>query len=397
MSGGNNEKKYRFNVNMTPEEILAEVERSISKNNPNIGAVQSAFLKQGPRIFKFAIIYQILNANTNQHHHFALSLQSYKHSKSEGWFRQDERKIHLDDDSDVDEIGLLIKFIAEFKQNLPIKPERFGIVKEEDYSKFIDALKKENWVEDVLEDAEAYMEIVKKGNVELLRDVFRWLMESNTSIQIVEKLRKLDVQSLEEISSLSGIAQLKEFEKIWIENEGNSDEEFWQKKFSEFSWSISKLFVYPVILFEEKAYVGGKVISNKKGNVVDFLYRNNLSGDIAIVEIKTPKSRLLSNEYRQTFSVSAELSGGVNQTLKYKHKLLRSYNYLIEDADKNEKFEVFNPKGILIIGNYEKEINDSKRKEAFELFRSGLSDISIVTFDELFKKVDLLLHVLEGR
>ena len=93
--------------------------------------------------------------------------------------------------------------------------------------------------------------------------------------------------------------------------------------------------------------------------------------------------------------MSNELSGGINQVLKYKHTVLRHYMSLVVDTEEDERFEAFSPKSMLIIGNYEKEINETIKKEAFELFRSSLSDVQIVTFDELFKKVDTLVKLLE--
>lgn len=384
-----------FEGDVTPEEVLAEIERDVSKRNPNIGAIQSIYLKQGPQTFKFAIIYQILNASTGEHHHLSLTLQSFKRLKV-GWFKQEERIIQLDDE-EQDEIGFLIKFIAEFTKGIPIEREKYGLLKQEDYDKYIAAIEGKTSVDDILEDADKYHEIIEKGNIHLFKDLFSWIMSSGNSKEIVERLQELDISSLEDISSLSGIAQLKEFRKIWDAESENGDEEFWQRTFSNFSWSISQLFTYPLILFAEKAYLGGKSVINKKGNLVDFIFLNALSNNVMLIEIKTPTSDLLSSKYRQTFSVSAELSGGINQALKYKHKVLRHYATLTADADENEKFEAFNPKGVLIIGNYKKEINDLIKKEAFELFRSNLSNIEVITFDELFKKVDLLLEILENK
>lgn len=384
-----------FEGDVTPDEVLAEIERDISKKNPNIGAIQSIYLKQGPRTFKFAIIYQILNASTREHHHLSLTLQSFKKLK-EGWFKQDDRIIQLDDE-EQDEIGFLIKFITEFTKGIPIEREKYGLLKQEDYDKYIAVVTGGTTVDDILEDADKYNEVIEKGNIHLFKDLFLWIMLSGNAKEIVERFQELDISSLEDISSLSGIAQLKEFRKVWDAESENGDEEFWQKTFSNFSWSISQLFTYPLILFAEKAYLGGKVVTNKKGNLVDFIYRNALSDNVMLIEIKTPTSNLLNGKYRQTFSISAELSGGINQALKYKHKVLRHYAGLMVDAEENEKFEAFNPKGVLIIGNYEKEINELVKKEAFELFRDNLSNIEVITFDELFKKVDLLLEILENK
>jgi hypothetical protein len=207
-----------FEGDATPEEVLAEIQRDVSQNNPNIGAIQSIYLKEGPRTFKFAIIYQILNASTKEHHHLSLTLQSYRRLIG-GWFRQDERIIQLDDEKQ-DEIGFLIKFIAEFTQKLPIQREKYGLLKQEDYDKYVSAITGGTMVDDVLEDAEKYYEIIKKGDIHLFKDLFHWIMNNGNSIEIVERLQKLDISSLEDISSLSGIAQLKEFRKIWDENSG---------------------------------------------------------------------------------------------------------------------------------------------------------------------------------
>jgi hypothetical protein len=42
---------------------------------------------------------------------------------------------------------------------------------------------------------------------------------------------------------------------------------------------------------------------------------------------------------------------------------------------------------LLLIGNGETELADSKKRDSFELFRSGLHDIEVITFDELFRKI----------
>lgn len=43
----------------------------------------------------------------------------------------------------------------------------------------------------------------------------------------------------------------------------------------------------------------------------------------------------------------------------------------------------------MIIGN-SGELDNGKKRRSFELFRSGLSDVEIVTFDELFLKIERL-------
>jgi hypothetical protein len=50
----------------------------------------------------------------------------------------------------------------------------------------------------------------------------------------------------------------------------------------------------------------------------------------------------------------------------------------------------------VILGNLEEELTSPKQKKSFELFRNGLKDVQIITYDELFKKVEILVNLLEG-
>ena len=43
-----------------------------------------------------------------------------------------------------------------------------------------------------------------------------------------------------------------------------------QRKFLDYF----QIFSYSAVLFQDKAYVGGKGIDNKGGNVIDFIYQN---------------------------------------------------------------------------------------------------------------------------
>jgi len=42
------------------------------------------------------------------------------------------------------------------------------------------------------------------------------------------------------------------------------------------------------------------------------------------------------------------------------------------------------------VGNGEAELTDALKRRSFELFRGGLQNIEIITFDELFKKIEVL-------
>jgi Domain of unknown function (DUF4263) len=156
------------------------------------------------------------------------------------------------------------------------------------------------------------------------------------------------------------------------------------------------MFSFPVIVLEGKAYVGGKNFSNKGGNIVDFLCANGLTRNAALIEIKTPKTKLLGSQYRgDIYNVSTELSGSVLQASNYKKSLLQNYNS-ITSHEEELFFNVFNPKSIIIMGNIQSELVDQRKKKSFELFRTGLSDVQVITYDELFGKVEFLVALLQG-
>ena len=149
-----------------------------------------------------------------------------------------------------------------------------------------------------------------------------------------------------------------------------------------------------MIIINHKAYVGGKGIDNQGGNIVDFIYKNRLTENTVLIEIKTPSTKLLSGPYRDNvFSVSSELSGSVNQILTYKDELQKNYRDLKDQS--KVTFQVFNPKCIVIIGCLETEKFTTIQQRSFEIFRNDLRSVEILTFDELFNKIEQLVRLFQ--
>jgi len=228
------------------------------------------------------------------------------------------------------------------------------------------------------------------------------------------KTHKLDAKSLsdtdlesiidlipEEIASETLVFQAEEkinfvklkkaksdFEKLLKQTtDTNSFEEKCQKFFTDNSWVLSNILSMPVAILEGKAYVGGKNYTDAGGRIADFLYRNELTKNVCIIEIKTPLKKIIDNKkpYRKpdVYSMGKELTGGVVQVLDQKDNLQREFYKLSEG-----KFEAFNPKTLLIIGKV-KDLNKGQLK-SFELFRSNIKDVEIVTFDELLERTNMV-------
>ena len=238
---------------------------------------------------------------------------------------------------------------------------------------------------------------ITRGNAE---NILSQLSKLDNKELIWQALQDFKFEDLQNLNYIVGIGRFKAAIKFWDANKSNDKEELWQKFLKNNSWVISQVFSYPAVLFQDKAYVGGKCLANEGGNVVDFIYQNHLTKNIALVEIKTPLQKLLGSVYRgssqknQVYSISSELAGAASQILNYKDTLQKEFYKLVSDE---KDCDLFNPKGILIIGNLEAENFDKSQMRSFELFRNNSKDIEVITFDELFGKIKLLLELLDKK
>ena len=158
----------------------------------------------------------------------------------------------------------------------------------------------------------------------------RGIIEDNP--KLTQILAKIDLTSL---NTALNIENLKRIKKEIKANLDNSDEAFWQRQFESNSWVLSQLFSAPFVLFKQQGYMGGKLIDNKGGKYVDYVYKNSLSDNIVLIEIKTPPTVLLGQCYRpdDVFSLSKELSGAINQLLIQRDTLYKNYSALQTNAD----------------------------------------------------------------
>ncbi len=175
---------------------------------------------------------------------------------------------------------------------------------------------------------------------------------------------------------------------VWDNNKSNDDEEFWQITFNENAYVISQVFAVPVVFMQDRAYVGGMLVNRNEARFVDYLYSSESSQEAILVEIKTPNTKLLGAKYRGVHTPAAELSGAVVQVLDYRATLIRHVEQIIKGLGQN--VSVFNPRCVIIAGNGEQNIDSESKRRSFELFRSGLKDVEIITYDELFRKVEVL-------
>lgn len=283
-------------------------------------------------------------------------------------------------------IDVVLDQFLKLAQNLEIDP----------ISKLLNSLV-QNKAELILDEntLRQFLEVGQKAGVDVIEKLVGWITAMTKVEDVVSVFEKLNVGDLQKLNALIGLSNLKNVFEVWKNNMNNDSEEFWQEVLTQNSFLFAQLFSFPVIILENKAYVGGKSISNRGGNVIDFLCANNLTRNVVLVEIKTPVTRLLGAKYRgDIYNISNELSGSVIQVTNYKNLLMQ--NYMTLAGSEEESFEAFDPRCIVIIGNIDSELADRRQRKSLELFRMGLKDVQVITYDELFGKVEFLVKLLEG-
>jgi len=234
---------------------------------------------------------------------------------------------------------------------------------------------------------------VKELGAEALGRLIKWATGRPDLTDVLAALEELEPEVLASLSLATGLRTLTDAEQIWGNNTENDNEEFWQKTLLENTILLEQLFAFPVILVEDKAYVGGKALNNKGGRVADYLAKNRLTKNAVLIEIKTPCTPLLGSEYRSgIFRPSEHLSGALMQVLDYRRSFTQRVDVIAREAQ--EDIESCEPPCLVLLGNAKNELDTRAKRRAFELFRRQFKGVEIVTFDELFEKTTGLLALI---
>ncbi|MFG6667135.1 Shedu immune nuclease family protein [Halomonas sp. HNIBRBA4712] len=178
---------------------------------------------------------------------------------------------------------------------------------------------------------------------------------------------------------------IKKYEELLSKS---AREETWQKLFNDNPFILNLAFGYPAIKISGQASVGGKHLSGDGEKITDFLLKNGVTNNLAIVEIKKPSSMLLNKtQYRgAVFSASKELTGSVTQVLDQCYQLQKNISTIKVDSRVYD-IESYAIHCILIIGTMP---TDENQKKSLEIYRRNSKNVQIITFDEMLVKLKQL-------
>lgn len=215
---------------------------------------------------------------------------------------------------------------------------------------------------------------------------------------VLNNLEKLSNNDISNIENLVNITKIKNIINDWEKNKENDSEDYWQNLFKKNSYILSQIFACPFIFIQEQFYCGGKTGTNKGGIEADFVYQNKLTNNTAFIEIKTPKTDLVNKslylgtndeDNNAIYSISSKLTGGINEVLNQRNTFIQKKDSLQENTKIHSNFKCVFIGGTIIL------LTEGQRK-SFELYRSSLRNVEIITFDELFERIKSILEIFEN-
>ena len=174
----------------------------------------------------------------------------------------------------------------------------------------------------------------------------------------------------------------------------NKNERYWQTFFDDNAFALQQVFGVPMVSVQSEANVGGRGLSGSGGKIADYLFKNSLTNNIALVEIKKPTTQLFdSREYRHgVFGASRELNGAVTQVLDQAYHLTKNLPGL-KESSRQWELESYAVSCFVIAGRTPSADAPAKQK-SLELFRANSRNVTIVTYDEILERLRLLRDFL---
>ena len=222
--------------------------------------------------------------------------------------------------------------------------------------------------------------------------------DRRAAVKLVEnsarKLAETEPRSLLALRAEIELASLSELiEQFDVMLNKPLQETSWQRLFQDNPFILSLAFAVPVFYIQGSAYVGGKRLDGRGGKFADFVYATAHTGNLALIEIKKPSTELLrAKPYRgaEVFGPSNELGGAIAQLLDQKQKLVQEMP-LIKANSERADIHAHSIKGIIVAGMLPVE---PIRQRSFELVRGAVSQVDIITFDELRRRLAAVKEAL---
>lgn len=357
-----------MSTNFPPTATIETIKIGIrqSQNNPNIGRTYQVELKSGPRVFKIATIFEVMNAHTDELHHYALRLDCFEKKKS-GWQYKPDRTIHLD--GEVGEIAGLVQFIRGVTETeKPDTDGNFLIVDENSYL-----------------SAQNVAEFLRDANNTTKSQIVRAIIDDiSRTDEIPEELQDaFQAGSINVLNSIAASARLAHYRhslqqlQALIASNASSESTL-QELLEQNPWLFGSEYSE---LLDRRSWT--------RDDRLDFMLRRTVDGYLEIVEIKTPFSEPLFryDKSHDSYYPSAELSKVIGQVMRYIEELERGRDSIIA----RDGYDPMKIRARIIIGRD----GDVEHQKALYALNAHLNQIEIQTFDQLLRIGERVLGVFK--
>lgn len=208
------------------------------------------------------------------------------------------------------------------------------------------------------------------------------------------------------------LSERRHFDQVKVTKGISSDEALWQAFFERNQWvfgyGLSYFFVTGFDNRKLEQVVEGYDLVNRGKRADGLMKTRGIINAVCFVEIKTHETRLLdTTAYRAgCWAPSKELCGAVAQVQGTVAAAMQNLYGLIRTKDESGSptgEEVFNfrPHAFIVVGSLgqfvtEHGVNEEQVK-SFELYRNSISNIDILTFDELYERSSFIVDAATSR
>ena len=349
------------------EEIKIKI-RQTSKN-PNIGKTHQVTLKNGPRTFRIATIFEIVNPKNQELHHLSLQLDSFDKTKL-AWKAKPDKNIRIKGEN-PNEIKILSDFLsAALSEHYPDSTGEFRVVTSDQY-KLIENL------------AKLLPKLPGPHKLELTKQLLLTLESSDiTAEEFIDAFRNTTSEVVKNIEVAAKYVQYKaaftEMERLV--RDSDLSESIYQNHLQQNPWIFGS--EYSEIL-DRRTWA--------RDNHLDFMLRRTADNYLEIIEIKTPATMPLFNydKNHDSYYASAKLSQVMGQVHLYIEEVERNRDLIIA----KDRFDPLKIRARIIIGTD----GDETQQAALRTMNSHLHRVEILTFDQLLRIAQRTLEIFESQ
>lgn len=343
------------------DDVLVRIRQS--NKNPNIGSVKQVVLKEGPRAFRVATLYEIRNAEGKFHHH-SLTLTQVDKTK-QSWTATAEKVFRIEKD-ELNKLHTLLE--ASRSGQLDAETGDVHIVRQQDFEKY----------EHIVE---TFPDLGDEAKTELVVQLLSQLdSEDINANDLVSAFEKTGQETLRNIATASKLVSYKEAlqELIKLVEDLSTTEHQLQAHLNANPWMFGSEYSE---LLSRRTWT--------RDDSLDYMLRRTADNYLEVVEIKRAfaDALFIHDEGRDSYYPSAKLSPVIGQVTRYIEEVDRNRDQIIA----KDRIDPLKIRAKVIVGRD----GSGEHNAALRNLNSHLYRIEIITFDQLIRIAERVLAIFD--